>query len=118
MNNYRILEYIGLTIIYLTAISSITNPMEGLLYLGMLTAFVIIAYTRKIGPLFLTSIIAMLVKLLDLTQDFWLAIPGWLYILGIGAIMVIFSMKNERKNQDNKTKLKEKIKAVKEYLDM
>ena len=60
----------------------------------------------------------MLVKLLDLTQDFWLAIPWWLYILGIGAIMVIFSMKNERKNQDNKTKLKEKIKAVKEYLDM
>lgn len=118
VNNYRILEYIGLTIIYLTAISSITNPMEGLLYLGMLTAFVIIAYTRKIGPLFLTSIIAMLVKLLDLTQDFWLAIPWWLYILGIGAIMVIFSMKNERKNQDNKTKLKEKIKAVKEYLDM
>ncbi|MBQ8299640.1 MAG: DUF2157 domain-containing protein [Clostridia bacterium] len=118
IKNYKLIEYVGLVIIYLTAISSITEPAEGLLYLGMLTFFVIIAYSKKIGPLFLTSVIAMIVKLLDLTQDFWLAIPWWLYILGIGAVMVTFSMKNEKKNRENRIELKEKIKAAREYLDM
>lgn len=118
VENYKTFEYIGLALIYLMAIGSITTPLEGILYLGMLTLFVIISYSQKLGPLFLTSVIAMLVKLLDLTQDFWLAIPWWLYILGIGAVMVTFSMRNEKKNQNNKAELKEKIKVAREYLDI
>lgn len=118
MTNYKIIEYIGLVLIYLTAMESITEPAEALLYLGMLTLFVIIAYKKKVGPLFLTTVIAMLVQLLDLTRDFWLAIPWWLYILGIGAVLVTFSMKNERNNQNSREDLKEKIKVAKEYLDM
>lgn len=115
---YKFIEYIGLICIYLTAMESVTTPVESLVYLGMLTLFVIVGYKKKLGPLFLTTIIAMVVQLLDLTQEFWLAISGWIYILIMGAILLTFSMRNEKRNQDDRIEIKEKIKAVKEYLDI
>ena len=73
----ELLVFIVLICIYLSALVNVISPVDGLLYLFMLTFFVILAYSKKLGPLLSTTIFALLVKLFELTHMFWFAIPWW-----------------------------------------
>ena len=118
LSSYKAIEYIGLICIYLTALSSILTAEDALIYLIMLAVLVIVAYSKKYGPLFATTIVAIFVKLFELTAVFWFAIPWWGYLVVIGSVMIGFSMRNEKSNQNSKKLLAEKLKSAKEYLDI
>ena len=112
-NDYKVFEYISLVLINIIAISGFTDEMDGLVFVLLLTILVIIGYVLKYGPVFLISLIFILVNILLLTREFWLSLPWWLYILLIGAILISFAVYNELKdknNNDNKIKLTTKIK--------
>lgn len=118
LSSYKVIEYIGLICIYLVALESIAGPEDALIYLIMLAVLVLFAYSKKFGPLFATTVVAIVVKLFELTQEFWFAIPWWIYLAIIGSFFMRFAMHNEKVNQITKHSLKEKIKEAKEYLDM
>lgn len=118
LSSYKAIEYIGLICIYLTALGNISTAQDGLIYLIMLSILVLFAYSKKCGPLFATTIVAIIIKLFELTQEFWFAIPWWGYLAVIGVCFMRFAMHNEKINQDTKHSLKEKLKTAKEYLDM
>ena len=63
---------------------------------------VIISYGLKYGPIFLISLIFILINIILLTRNFWLAIPWWLYILLIGSVLIGFAVKNEKKRYEIK----------------
>ena len=115
---YKVIEYVALICIYITAFGSIVTVEDGIAYLIMLTLLVIFSYLKKCGPLFATTIVAILIKIFELTKVFWFAIPWWIYLIAIGGAFVSFAMYNEKTNQNSKKLLKEKLKTVKEYLDM
>ena len=92
---YKSLEYIGYIIINLAAISNYKSEIDGIIFVCILTIIVICSYLYKIGPIFLVSLIAILVNVLLLTRTFWLSIPWWLYILIIGGVLIVFAIYNE-----------------------
>ncbi len=113
-SNYKILEYIVLSIINLAAIPAYNDELDGILYVTLLIGLLIIGYTSKLGPIFLVSIIFILLNALILTREFWLSLPWWIYVLLIGIILVLFAMRNEARNN----KAKENIEKIKKDLNL
>lgn len=113
-SNYKILEYIVLSIINLIAIPSYIDEFDGILYVSLLIGLLVIGYTSKLGPIFLVSIIFILLNALILTREFWLSLPWWIYVLLIGIILVLFAMRNEARNN----KAKENIEKIKKDLNL
>ncbi len=112
--NYKKIEYIFLTIINYLAISNYISEFDGILFVLLLTALVIISYMLKLGPIFLTSLIFILINVLLLTKTFWLNIPWWIYILLVGSILIGFAIYNEI----NTNKKPDKINKIKDDLDI
>lgn len=113
-NEYKFIEYFSLTIINIIAIFNYTNELDGIIYVSLLIALIIIGYTYKYGPIFLTSLIFVILNAIILTREFWLSIPWWIYVLGIGIILVTFAIRNEAHNNESKHKLEE----IKKSLDL
>ena len=101
----KVLEYLGFAIVSLFAISMYTSELDGMLFVGLLVVFTFISYINKYGPIFLTSIIFIIINLILLTIEFWLAIPWWIYILGVGVILLLFGINNEAKENNIKTRI-------------
>ena len=104
--DYKVFEYITYIILNLYALSSATD-LE--VFIGLLILAVIISYMLKHGPIFLVSLVFVVINVIRLTMDFWLSIPWWIYILVIGSILVFFAMHNEMKEQKEE-KLIDKLK--------
>jgi len=118
INEYKIFEYLIFTVLYLTAISQYSSPMDGVIFVGMLVCLIILSYIKKFGPIFFTSTIAVLLNTFLLTREFWFSIPWWIYMLVIGSILIGFAVKNELTESKQKELLKSKIKSFTEHLDM
>ena len=101
----KVLEYLGFAIVSIFAISMYTSELDGMLFVGLLVVFTFISYINKYGPIFLTSIIFIIINLILLTIEFWLAIPWWIYILGVGVILLLFGINNEAKENNIKTRI-------------
>ena len=101
----KALEYLGFGIVSFMAISMYTSELDGMLFVGLLVLFTFISYINKYGPIFLTSIIFIIINLILLTIEFWLAIPWWIYILGVGVILLLFGINNEAKEKNIKTRI-------------
>jgi len=115
-NGYKTIEYIVYSILFLYAINSYNNEIDGIIFVSLLVVLVIISYNKKIGPLFLTSIISIIINSFLLTIEFWFSIPWWVYMLVVGIILIMFATRNEL-NQ-NKKKIGEGMKKIKEYMDI
>lgn len=115
-NFYKVIEYIFTILVNLIAIGNYNSEMDGLLYVVLLVALVIISYVNKYGPTFITSLVFIVLNVFLLTREFWFNIPWWLYILALGGILVGFAINNEARDKQNNTK--EKVKELKDYLDM
>ena len=114
---YKVVEYIGCSIINFIALITYTSEMDGIIYVMFLTLLVIISYVYKLGPIFLVSLIFVLLNVFILTKTFWFSIPWWLYILLIGSILVVFAIYNEiREKKDNN--VKNKIENIKNDLNL
>ena len=81
----------------------------------LLVLITIFSYIKKYGPIFLSSITAILVNVFILTRYFWFSIPWWVYMLVVGILLITFAMNNEAKEVKNKNKI---AKVIKEYMDM
>ena len=105
--DYKALEYITYILLNLIALV-ILDDLE--VFVGVLVATAIISYLLKLGPIFIISLIFLVLNVIRLTIDFWLSIPWWIYILVIGSILVFFAMHNELKENKEKRHLLEKLK--------
>ena len=114
--DYKALIYIGYIFTNLAAFTNYSSEQDGILFVFLLTLFVLIAYTYKFGPEFIISIIFILLNVLVLTRTFWINIPWYLYILLVGSILIGFAIKNEA--SENKIYNKEKLKEFKKHLDL
>ncbi len=114
--NYKVIIYIGYILTNISAFINYSSEQDGILFVFLLTLFVLISYTYKFGPEFITSIIFILINVLILTRTFWINIPWYLYILLIGSVLIAFAVKNEA--SENKIKNKKKLDDIKKYLDL
>ena len=107
------IEFIGCTIIYLKALIDIyVNQIDGMIFICFLVVVTIFTYIKKYGPIFITTIIAIIVDTLVMTRSFWFSVPWWVYLLCVGSILLVFAMRNEAKENKEKNKLFE---IIKEY---
>ena len=113
--DYKTLEYIILSALYFIAISNYPNELNGMLFVLLLLFLTIYGYNNKMGPIFLTSIIFILINVFLLTRMFWLSIPWWIYILIIGFILIGFATRNEIKESNKKDNI---IKEITKDLDL
>ena len=97
----KVIEYILMILINLIAISFYTNEADGMVYVILLLIITIFSYLKKYGPAFLVSIIFILINMFLLTRLFWLSLPWWIYILGVGIILILFAVLNEINEKDN-----------------
>ena len=114
-NKYKILEYLFISIINLTALFNYTNEYDGMLYVLFLLVIVIICYFLKLGPVFLTCLIFIIINAFLLTRAFWFAVPWWIYILSLGGVLIGFAIYNEVRDKTNPNK---RLKNIKEKLDL
>lgn len=115
---YKFIEYIVCIVIYITAIQNYTSQMDGMIFVFMLVLITVISYIKKYGPIFFTTIIAIVLNGFLLTREFWFSIPWWVYMLTIGSILILFAIRNELNENKQKEVLKSKFKSFKDYMDM
>ena len=112
--SYKMFEYLGSSFINFVAMLNYTSQDDGMIYLLLLLAFIIIGYSFKMGPILLTSLIFILLNVFMLTKEFWISLPWWIYLLVIGAILIVFAMRNEISNK----KTNNLIDNIKSKLDL
>ena len=112
---YKFVEVFGCIIIYTGAITEYSGEPDGMIFVMLLVLITIFSYIKKYGPIFLSSITAILVNVFILTRYFWFSIPWWVYMLVVGILLITFAMNNEAKEVKNKNKI---AKVIKEYMDM
>lgn len=117
-NFYKVIEYIFTILVNLIALGNYNSEFDGILYVALLVALVIISYVNKYGPTFITSLVFIVLNVFLLTRDFWFNVPWWLYVLALGGILIGFAINNEANDNKNKINTKEKVKELTEYLDI
>ena len=110
--DYKALEYLGFILLNIITIMNYTSEQDGTIFVIFLILLVLGAYTLKYGPIFLVSLIFILINILILTRDFWLNLPWWLYVLIAGLILIAFAVYNELKEN------KQVLKNLKDKLDL
>ena len=61
-NSYKAFEYIVLIILNLIAIGSFVDEADGMLFVGLLLILSILGYVKKWGPIFITSLVFILIN--------------------------------------------------------
>ena len=74
-----------------------------MLFVLLLLALSIIGYIKRWGPIFLVSIIFILVNTFILTREFWFDLPWWVYLLLVGTILISFAVRNELYEKNKNT---------------
>ena len=111
-------EYVVFSLIYLYALSNYANEFDGMLYVLFLVLLTFYTYTKKYGAVCLVTLFAILVNAIMLTRMFWLMIPWWIYLLGIGISLIAFAMRNEsRENKENNIDKKNILKKIKDKIE-
>ena len=111
-NSYKAFEYIVLIILNLIAIGSFVDEADGMLFVGLLLILSILGYVKKWGPIFITSLVFILINMVILTRMFWLSIPWWVYLLLVGSILIGFAIRNEMVEKKDSNKIKEFMKKL------
>ena len=114
-NDYKTIEYVGLIIIYFIALTNYSSESDGMLFVFLLLVLTIVSYYKKYGPVFLTSLISILVNVFILTRVFWLSIPWWVYILFVGSTLIAFAIRNEISEKNKKESI---LKEVAKKIDL
>ena len=111
-NSYKAFEYVVLIFLNLVAISMFTHELDGMLFVGLLLVLTILGYVKKWGPIFITSLVFILINMVILTRMFWLSIPWWVYLLLVGSILIGFAIRNEMVEKKDTNKLKDIMKKL------
>ena len=111
------IEYAVLVITYLAYTVSAETIGAALSVLFVELLFIFYSYYKKYGATFVVTAIMLLVSVLYLTRDFLFMIPWWIYLLGIGAVLISVAMKNEAKENKEKLNIGAIINNVKEKIE-
>lgn len=111
------IEYIAFGVLYLYAMSVYSSVTDGMIFVGLVIAYLMYTYYRGYGSLFIVSIIAILVNAFGLTREFWFMVPWWIYLGIAGFVLISFAAKNESDENKNKLNLENKIKKLKDNID-
>ena len=115
--DYKIFEYIGLALINIISIGLLESELDAMLLIGLFVIEVILSYIMKLGPLLICSLISLLITIFKLTEDFWLNISWWVYVLAVGTILIVFAINNEVKEKRGDT-VKQRVKNLKDKFDL
>ena len=114
----KVFEYVLTSLIYIYALNIYNGITDAMIFILFLVVFVIFGYIKKVGPLFLISLIAIVVNIFKLTKDFWQSIPWWVYMLVVGSILISFAIRNEINEKEEKLKIRHIIKKLKDNVDL
>ena len=111
----NIIEIMLFGLVYFFALTMYTSAYDGLLFTIYILIFTMVGYYIKDEAMFMVSLIALLINALDLTREFWLAIPWWIYLLLIGGILILTAVINEinQTRKDDKITIKNIVKKIK-----
>lgn len=115
----RFMEYIMQFVIYgVILVNSADDFSKGIVFGVVLFIMILLSSNLNYGSIFAGSIVALLVAVLLQTLDFWMSIPWWLYLLVVGAGMIVFAMRNEmaRNKELSTNKFKEWLDNLKEKM--
>ena len=65
-DSYKPLEYMGTIAIYLVALYSYADILDAMIFIGLLLILVILGYVKKVGPLFVISLIGIIINFFKL----------------------------------------------------
>lgn len=108
-NSYKVWEYIISILINLAIIFNYNSELDGIIYIIALAILVIVSYIYKLGPIFMVSVISLILNALLLTQILFINIPWWIYVLIIGSILISFAIYNESKDKTEKVDIKKHL---------
>lgn len=88
----------------LTIVGSIAiqEPMDGVVYLGILLVLSIFSYIKEWKCYLYSSIVSMIFGVIVLTAEYWQQLPWYVYILVIGLALILFAMYDEKRKQTKK----------------
>lgn len=96
------IEYFIIGITYFVFMMEAQEIGEAFSILFVELLFMFYSYYKKYGSLFIINIAMLIVGALYLTRNFWIAVPWWLYLLGIGAVLISVAVRNEAKEVKEK----------------
>lgn len=114
----KIIEYIATSIVYFVAMYLYSSLSDAMIFVLFMTVLIFIGYNKKIGPLFLTSLIAVVINVISLTRRFWLSIPWWGYMLLIGLSLILFAVRNEINQNNKKQTLADSLNKLKKKVEL
>ena len=79
--------------------------------------FMVISYYKKYGAQFVVNTAMLIVSALYLTKGFWTLLPWWLYLLGIGSVLMALAVRNEAQEQKEKLSVGKMIDNVIEKIE-
>ena len=83
----------------------IEEPIDGVLYLGILAVVSLLSYSKEWKTYLYSSIISMIFGVIVLTAEYWKELPWYVYILVIGLALILFAMYDEKRKQEEKSKV-------------
>ena len=115
---YKVLEYLVTVLLYVIAFRSYTSLPDAIIFTSCTFIPIIIGYVFKLGPLFLISLMAIVINSVNLTLKFWQSIPWYVYMLVIGLALVSFAVVNEAESKKKDKQEKHIIKDAIKKLDL
>lgn len=114
----KVIEYISLCLINIIALCLFLGMKDALVYNLVLFLLIVISYYNKYGPMFLISLIFIVVNGFLLTKEFWQSIPWWIYLLIIGLSLITFAIRVELKDIKEKNSIVNRLRSIKEKIDL
>ncbi len=101
--NYKeVFEYILLIVVCFIAATQYESTLIGLIFVSYLAILMVISYLRKYNAAMYVSSVAIVLNVVLLTYKYLINLPGWLYMLILGLIIIMFAVYNENKNKNKK----------------
>ena len=98
----KYIEYIVIACTYLIFMEEASSLGDAISIILIQLIFMVISYYKKYGAQFIVNTAMLIVSALYLTKGFWALVPWWLYLLGIGSVLMALAVRNEAHEQKEK----------------
>lgn len=117
VNDIKYIEYIVIACIYLVFMGEASSLGDAISIILVQLIFMVISYYKKYGAQFVVNTAMLIVSALYLTKGFWTLLPWWLYLLGIGSVLMALAVRNEAQEQKEKLSVGKMIDNVIEKIE-
>ena len=117
VKDISVYEYGILGVAYLSFLGAAETVGDGIGMLLVVLVLMLYSYYKKYGSQFIVNVAALILGSLYLTREFWTNLPWWLYLLGIGSILIVVAVRNEAREKENKISIGKFIDDVIEKIE-